>query len=102
MFITSVDGMPRPSPLLSCRPNVHFFIVEAVESRYGQRAAYTDETRKFLFAHTPPQKRSAADNASQTRKLILNAKNQNSPRFWPLYHTCPCDSPAPFLSPSWL
>ena len=61
MFITSVDGMPRPSPLLSCRPNVHFFIVEAVESRYGQRAAYTDETRKFLFAHTPPQKRSAAD-----------------------------------------
>ena len=70
MFITSVDGMPRPSPLLSCRPNVHFFIVEAVESRYGQRAAYTDETRKFLFAHTPPQKRSAADTRSEAHRAV--------------------------------
>ena len=74
MFITSVDGMPRPSPLLSCRPNVHFFIVEAVESRYGQRAAYTDETRKFLFAHTPPQKRSAADTRSEAHRGGLQSR----------------------------
>ena len=53
---------------------IHFFIVEAVESRYGQRAAYTDETRKFLFAHTPPQKRSAADTRSKAHRGGLQSR----------------------------
>ena len=72
MFITSVDGMPRPSPLLSCRPNVHFFIVEAVESRYGQRAAYTDETRKFLL---PIPRRKSVPRPTLDRRLTVAVCN---------------------------